>query len=63
VPVIEGDSEEALAARVLEVEHRIYPQAVRWLVEDRIELAPDGRVRVKDAGDAHDYLVAPRERA
>jgi phosphoribosylglycinamide formyltransferase-1 len=63
VPVMEGDSEEALAARVLEVEHRIYPQAVRWLVEDRIELAPDGRVRVKDAGDAHDYLVAPRERA
>ncbi|MGP8231705.1 MAG: phosphoribosylglycinamide formyltransferase, partial [Methylovirgula sp.] len=26
VPVIEGDSEETLAGRVLEVEHRIYPQ-------------------------------------
>jgi len=35
VPVLEGDTEEALAARVLEVEHRIYPQALRALAEGR----------------------------
>jgi folate-dependent phosphoribosylglycinamide formyltransferase PurN len=28
-----GDTEAALAARVLEVEHRIYPQALRWVAE------------------------------
>jgi phosphoribosylglycinamide formyltransferase-1 len=33
VPVLEGDTEETLAARVLEVEHRIYPQALRALAE------------------------------
>jgi phosphoribosylglycinamide formyltransferase 1 len=35
VPVLEGDTEETLAARVLEVEHRIYPQALRALAEER----------------------------
>lgn len=33
------DDETSLAARVLEQEHRIYPQAVRWFVEGRIRLA------------------------
>jgi phosphoribosylglycinamide formyltransferase 1 len=35
VPVIDGDTEETLAARVLEVEHRIYPQALRLVAEGR----------------------------
>jgi len=35
VPVIAGDTEETLAARVLEVEHRIYPQALRLVAEGR----------------------------
>lgn len=38
VPVLPGDDEAALAARVLRVEHRIYPQAVRWFVEGRLAL-------------------------
>jgi phosphoribosylglycinamide formyltransferase 1 len=42
VPVIEGDSEETLAARVLEVEHRIYQQALRLVAEGRARFAPDG---------------------
>ncbi|MGB6618838.1 MAG: formyltransferase family protein, partial [Xanthobacteraceae bacterium] len=33
VPVIAGDTEATLAARVLEVEHRIYPQALRLVAE------------------------------
>jgi phosphoribosylglycinamide formyltransferase-1 len=60
VPVMPDDTEEALAARVLEVEHRIYPQAVRWLVEDRVLFDDEGRVRVKDAGQPRDYLVSPQ---
>ena len=34
VPVLPGDSPEALAARVLSQEHRLYPQAVRALLPD-----------------------------
>jgi phosphoribosylglycinamide formyltransferase-1 len=36
VPVQPGDTEATLAARVLEVEHRIYPQALRLVAEGRI---------------------------
>jgi len=35
VPVRDGDTEESLARRVLEVEHRIYPQALRMVAEGR----------------------------
>jgi phosphoribosylglycinamide formyltransferase 1 len=35
VAVREGDTEETLAARVLELEHRIYPRALRAVAEDR----------------------------
>ena len=39
VPVLPGDTEATLAARVLAEEHRIYPQAIRWLVDGRVQLA------------------------
>ena len=42
VPVRAGDTEATLAARVLEVEHRIYPQALRLVAEGRVQIA-DGR--------------------
>ena len=35
VPVADGDTEESLAQRVLELEHRIYPQALRMVAEGR----------------------------
>jgi phosphoribosylglycinamide formyltransferase 1 len=38
VAVREGDTEETLAARVLEVEHRLYPRALRALAEGRLRL-------------------------
>ena len=47
VPVRPGDDEERLAARVLATEHIIYPLAVRWFVEDKLELAGD-LVRQRD---------------
>jgi phosphoribosylglycinamide formyltransferase-1 len=40
VPVMEDDTEEALAARVLEVEHRIYPQALRLVAEGAATFVP-----------------------
>ena len=48
VAVTPGDTPATLAARVLEQEHRIYPQAIRWFAEDRLHLSPDGRVNVQD---------------
>ena len=36
VPIRDGDDEATLAARVLEVEHRIYPQAVGWFAAGRL---------------------------
>ncbi len=36
VPVLEGDTEESLAQRVLAVEHRLYPRALRLVAEHRI---------------------------
>jgi phosphoribosylglycinamide formyltransferase-1 len=59
VPVLPDDTEDALAARVLHEEHRVYPQAVRWFCEDRLELGGDGRVRVRGAGVAAGALVSP----
>jgi phosphoribosylglycinamide formyltransferase-1 len=37
VPVLAGDTEATLAARVLAAEHRIYPAALRLLAEGKIE--------------------------
>ena len=38
VPVHEDDTEEALAKRILKEEHRIYPQAIKFFAEGRIEV-------------------------
>jgi len=39
VPVLQGDTEATLAARVLEIEHRIYPEALRLVAEGRVRFA------------------------
>jgi phosphoribosylglycinamide formyltransferase 1 len=38
VPIIPGDTEETLAARVLEAEHRIYPEALRLVAQGRVQV-------------------------
>lgn len=50
VPVLAGDDEDALAARVLQAEHRLYPMALRWLVEERLRVE-DGHLWLRDAAD------------
>ncbi|WP_445474390.1 phosphoribosylglycinamide formyltransferase [Methanococcoides methylutens] len=42
VPVLEGDNEDTLADRILEQEHKIYPEAVKLFAEDRLKV--DGRI-------------------
>jgi phosphoribosylglycinamide formyltransferase-1 len=46
VPVLDGDDEDSLAARVLAVEHRVLPAAVRAFCEGRLVIA-GARVRVR----------------
>lgn len=58
VAVADDDTADSLAAKVLRVEHQIYPQAVRWFVEGRLTLAGQ-RVQV-DGGSADGALVCPR---
>jgi phosphoribosylglycinamide formyltransferase-1 len=45
VPVLDGDTEDILAARVLSQEHVIYPRAVRDFIEGRYTLTDGGVVR------------------
>lgn len=42
VPVLPGDTESTLSARVQQSEHRIYPQAIEWFARGRLRLQ-DGR--------------------
>jgi len=51
VPVLPGDSEATLAARVLAAEHRIYPLALR--------LVSEGRIRIVDDKCLVDGIAAP----
>lgn len=61
VPVLADDTEDSLAARVLAQEHRIYPQAVRWLCAGRVKLGANGVVTVTNvaAAAASATLIAP----
>lgn len=52
VPVLPGDDADTLAARVLEQEHRLYPQAIYWFATKRLRLEGeqvyfDGQALVK----------------
>jgi phosphoribosylglycinamide formyltransferase-1 len=45
VPVVRGDTASSLAARVLQVEHTLYPVVVNAVAAGRVTLAGDGTVR------------------
>ncbi len=58
VPVRPDDTPEALAARVLQAEHRIYPLALRWAGEGRLRV--DGqRVVIDGATAGEEALLNP----
>ena len=59
VPVLRDDTPDTLAARILKVEHRIYPQAVAWLCGGQVWLNESGKV-TSNGPEAHDTsIVAP----
>jgi phosphoribosylglycinamide formyltransferase-1 len=57
VPVLDTDTTETLAARVLATEHRIYPLALRLVAEQRVRIV-DGRCFVEGA-TADGMLAVP----
>lgn len=59
VPVRDDDTAETLAARVLQVEHRIYPLALRLVAEGRVRVV-DGRCAIDGAAAVDECLVVPR---
>lgn len=59
VPVLDGDSHETLAERILRQEHLIYPEAVRLFAEGRLRVE-GRRVFIDEASGGHDKpLINP----
>ncbi len=58
VPVLPGDTEESLSARILEQEHRIYPEAVRLFAKGGLRIE-GRRVIVAGAAAAAGVLLNP----
>jgi phosphoribosylglycinamide formyltransferase 1 len=59
VPVLQHDTPETLAARVLHEEHRVYPQAIRWICRDLVYLDDAGKVRFKHLEQPGPALISP----
>ena len=59
VPVLDGDTEEKLAARILVQEHRAYPRAIQLVAEDRIALAGRAVAVRSGSGDPGRTLASP----
>jgi phosphoribosylglycinamide formyltransferase-1 len=58
VPVRDDDTVETLSARILEVEHRIYPEALRLLAGGRLKLEGE-RCRIADSAGCDQTLISP----
>ncbi|WP_299454383.1 phosphoribosylglycinamide formyltransferase [uncultured Pigmentiphaga sp.] len=58
VPVMPGDTEEALAERVLGIEHVVYPTVASWLAHGKVSLEA-GKVVVRDVADRAFLWSAP----
>ncbi|WP_144371109.1 phosphoribosylglycinamide formyltransferase [Vogesella urethralis] len=61
VPVLDDDTEAALAARVLQLEHQLYPQAVRQFVAGELQVS-GSRVSGVAASEAGASLMVPAPR-
>lgn len=59
VPVHEDDTEETLAQRILKHEHRIYPQAIQFFAEGRIEIK-GRKIVIKNCSKTEEVLENPK---
>jgi len=60
VAVREDDTEQSLSARVLAVEHRIYPAALKLVAQGRVRIA-DGRCLIDDVAVPDASQIVPDE--
>lgn len=58
VPIFANDSEDILAARILEQEHIIYPQVVQWFAEGRVKIE-GRRVQINNSKNIESTLINP----
>jgi phosphoribosylglycinamide formyltransferase-1 len=61
VPVLPDDDEERLAARVLEQEHVVYAQAIRWFLDDQLALEGN-RVKLPAGSRYPGAMISPLPR-
>jgi phosphoribosylglycinamide formyltransferase-1 len=59
VEVADDDTAETLSQRILGIEHRIYPEALRLLASDKLRLEGDV-CKVTDSADRDGTLISPR---
>lgn len=59
VPVLSSDTAQILAERVLQQEHLVYPQAIRWLCAGQVRLNAAGKVIFNRAEHSGAALIAP----
>lgn len=59
VPVLDGDTEDTLAARILKQEHKIFSRAIQLFAEGRLRV--EGRRVLVDGGrtESDDFLINP----
>jgi phosphoribosylglycinamide formyltransferase 1 len=58
VPVCENDTADTLAGRVLTVEHRLYPLALKLVAQGRVRIV-EGRCIVEGGTTSDGFLMAP----
>jgi len=58
VPILDDDTPETLAARILVQEHKIYPRAVQLFAEGRLKVE-GRRVLVQDAKPGGEAIISP----
>ncbi len=59
VPVMPHDTASSLATRVLEQEHQIFPQAVRWFMQDRLHIDGNRVILKHGCADHPAALIHP----
>src|SRR6266700_1166700 len=58
VPVSDHDTADTLSERILEVEHRIYPEALRLLAAGKVRIEGDV-CKTAGSGPSENFLVSP----
>jgi len=58
VPILDSDTAESLAARILEQEHKIYPRAVRLFAENRLRVE-GRRVLIEQGKSVGEAIISP----